>query len=295
VPSPREAFLQALPPLLRESWETWDGLAAALAATLDRVERSASARWGIALIDRAWFAAYLGARASEAPTTVGAFCPHAEELYLTGSIVAGHKEGIAAFERHYIPAIAAAVGRLRLSEDELDELKQTLRLQLLVGEAERPPRIADYSGRGPLGAWVRVAATRMALRRRRARDESAREEDELERIASSGASPELRYAAAEHGAAFRAALRAAIAALSAEDQNLLRQHHLDGLTLDQLSVLHRAHRTTIAYRLERARERLWKQTRQRLRAANRLSDSDCDSLFRHARSHLAITLRGLFD
>jgi RNA polymerase sigma-70 factor, ECF subfamily len=290
VPSPREAFLQALPPPLRASWETWDDLAAALA----RVERRATARW-TALVDPARFAAYLGVRTDEAPTGGDAFCPHADELYLACAIVTGHKEGVLAFEQHYIPAVAAAVGRLRLSEDELDELKQTLRLQLLVPEIGRPPRIADYSGRGPLGAWVRVAAMRMALRRKRARDESAKEEDELERIASSGASPELRYAAAEHGAAFRVALRAAILALSAEDQNLLRQHHLDGLTLDQLSVLHRAHRTTIAYRIERARERLWKQTRLKLRSANRLSDSDCDSLFRHARSHLAITMRGLFD
>jgi RNA polymerase sigma-70 factor, ECF subfamily len=265
-----------------------------LASALTRAEQRAIAQWSKQLVEPEIFAAYLAARTAQPPSAPVDFA-HAEELYLACAIAQGHSDAVSLFERKYISAIGVAVGRLRLSEDELDEVKQRLRQQLLVREPQRPPRIVDYSGRGPLGAWLRVAAVRAGLRLRRPCDEDAQEGDALERLASDDASPELKVAAAEHGAAFRAALRAAIAALDAEDQNLLRQHHLDELTLDQLSVLHRAHRTTVAYRLGRARERLWKHTRQILRSANKLTDSDCDSLFRHARSHLAVTLRGLFD
>src|SRR5688572_31992928 len=49
----------------------------------------------------------------------------------------------------------------------VDEVRQALRIRLLVGEAGRV-RIDDYMGRGPLRAWLGVAALRIALNLKRA-------------------------------------------------------------------------------------------------------------------------------
>jgi RNA polymerase sigma-70 factor (ECF subfamily) len=198
------------------------------------------------------------------------------------------------FDSHYLVHIGGAVARFRLRADDLDELKQTLRRQLLVAEPGKSPRIGDYAGRGPLAAWLRVAAVRAAIKMRRAGHDGATDDDELEQIASGEQGPEAGFATAESRGLFRAALRHAIESLEAQEQNVLRQHHLDGLTLDQLGALYRVHRTTVAYWLERARERLFKRTRAALQRSG-MSPDDCDSLFRHASSHLAVTMRTLFD
>ena len=54
-------------------------------------------------------------------------------------------------------------------------MRQRLRERLFVGSDGEPARLASYSGRGPLGTWVRIAAIRLALNLRRSeRDASLR-------------------------------------------------------------------------------------------------------------------------
>jgi RNA polymerase sigma-70 factor (ECF subfamily) len=286
-----DAFLTVTPARLREAWQSFP----ALVAELEHARADAAQRWPEleGTVDAETFASYLGARVEDEPVAGERAFPHAAELYLACAITQGNASALRAFERAYTPSIASAVGRFRLSTHELDELTQSLRLQLLAAEPNRLGRIADYSGRGELSAWLRVAAVRAAIKMKRTPGGTRVEDDALEGIASDEPSPELRYASEQHRAAFRNALRQAIASLEPEEQNVLRQHHLDGLTLDQLSALHRVHRTTVAYWLDRARQRLFKRTRQAL--VQKMSASDCDSLFRHAQSHLAVTLRTLFN
>src|SRR5947209_7927077 len=50
---------------------------------------------------------------------------------------------------------------MRLPESTVDEVKQALRVELLVGP---DARIKEYAGRGALAAWLRVTATRRALK-----------------------------------------------------------------------------------------------------------------------------------
>ena len=51
------------------------------------------------------------------------------------------------------------VARRGLALEAAEEVLQALRAHVLVGDA---PKLADYDGRGPLAAWVRVAAVRAA-------------------------------------------------------------------------------------------------------------------------------------
>ncbi len=111
------------------------------------------------------------------------------------------------------------------------------------------PRIASYSGRGALGAWVRVAAVRVGLRlteQRRApmpTIESALSTD-----------PELDYVRSRYKSSFSQALTEGLATLSPEERNLLRLHFVDGLTIDGLAPFFGVHRATAARRLADARQ-----------------------------------------
>src|SRR5204863_54439 len=60
-----------------------------------------------------------------------------------------------------------SLARIDANPAFVDEIRQRLRTKLFVPEAGETPKIADYTGRGPLGAWVRVAAMRTALNLRR--------------------------------------------------------------------------------------------------------------------------------
>ena len=283
----REAFLTALPPTLRERWENY----AALETELDSAVRVASERWTRFSIEPEAFVTYLAARIQpeQAPDTT-AFV-HAAELYLSCAIAEGQSAAMREFDREYMAKVAGAVSRFRLSSDELDDLKQILRQQLLMGN---PPKIVDYSGLGELSAWLRVAAVRAAIKMKKARLEGLTGDDELENLPGFEPNAELKYVAAEHRVAFRESFRQAIASLDAQEQNVLRQHHLDGLTLEQLASLYRVHRTTTAYWLERARDRLLKRTRQTLMQRTKMSASDCDSLFQQAQSQFPSTIKSLF-
>jgi RNA polymerase sigma-70 factor (ECF subfamily) len=63
---------------------------------------------------------------------------------------------------------------------------------------------------------------------------------------------------------FRACFSEALAGLSMHDRDLLRRHHLDGLTLDQVATLHDVHRATAARWLAQVRERVVAATRAAL-------------------------------
>src|SRR5262245_23918675 len=90
---------------------------------------------------------------------------HAADLRLAADCLAGQREALAILEREQLGPIAAALARRRLPAADIDEVMQQLREKLLTGER---PRLADYAGRGPLRAFLRVAALRTAHNLRRA-------------------------------------------------------------------------------------------------------------------------------
>ncbi len=74
----------------------------------------------------------------------------------------------------------------------------------------------------------------------------------------------------------------------------MRQHYLDGLTLDELATLYGTHRATAARWLAAARQALLDGTRQALMSRLRMPRAECESVIRMARSELDMTMRSLF-
>ena len=94
----------------------------------------------------------------------------AGELWIAFGCVTGVSAAITEFETRYASEITAALQRSferALAEDA--ELRLRERLMLVV--EDETPRLASYSGRGDLRAWLRATAVRTAIDLMRARRE----------------------------------------------------------------------------------------------------------------------------
>ena len=83
---------------------------------------------------------------------------HDADVYLAIALANGNTDALRIFEDKLVPQIDQALRRLRLPAVTKDEVRQTVRMDLLVGDGS--PKIADYAGRGELVGWLRVTATR---------------------------------------------------------------------------------------------------------------------------------------
>src|ERR1043165_5840555 len=112
------------------------------------------------------------------------------------------------------------------------------REKLLLGDAGRAPRIAEYTGRGALRGWTRVVLSRTALNmlRDQKRDVPL-EEALLAEPATGGCDPELLSLRDRFGGALDRALESAMRQLTADERVLLRQRFVDGLSAEQLARL----------------------------------------------------------
>ncbi|HVE85624.1 MAG TPA: sigma factor-like helix-turn-helix DNA-binding protein [Myxococcales bacterium] len=186
---------------------------------------------------------------------------------------------------------AAAVARVDGSRAFVDEVVQQLRERLLLGSAGGGARLVEYSGRGPLAAWARVIALRLALNRKGG---AAREvplaPDALVRAAGAvtGGAPSLM--GVEQARLLQSALTRALAELSADDRMLLRYHFADGLPFERIAPLFGTHRTTISRRMSALRDRLMARAREILVAELGQSSDALSSVLQAAGAHLDLSI-----
>ena len=223
----------------------------------------------------------------------GALPEHLADLSLAFAAARGDAAALRAFDEHNLAKLAPAVLRVDASEDFVAEVRQALRVHLLVGSGEAPPRIAEYQGRGPLLAWVRIAAVRLALKLKRSEAPMVSTEDVLGELAASEPDPELRYLKTLYRAEFGAAFREALAALPERQRVLLRLHYVDGLTMMRIAQLYQVHQSTVSRWVASALDSVASNARRRLIGRLALSPSRLDSVARMVRSHLELSIRRL--
>lgn len=217
---------------------------------------------------------------------------HYDDLYLALACARGDVAAIERFEATFAPVIAAALARRRLTPTLTTEITQVVRHKLFVGDETSKGRIADYSGRGPLAAWVRVVAVRTALHAlEREKREVGLEDDALEAAAATDRDPELAPLVEQYKVEFKAAFQEALAALGAGERLLLRQHYVDGLTMDELAEMRGIHRVTLIRRMNRVRESLGDATRALLFQRLRMDGRDVASVYRLVKSQLDVSIK----
>jgi len=216
---------------------------------------------------------------------------HVPDLYLACGCARGDGAALTILEHQTLPVVERGLGGLKLSSDARGELLQMLREQMLVAH-EGPPGIAAYDGRAPLAIWLRVCAARLGIRQldrdRRACDLDDRQ---LEQLSPGVPNPELAYLRRLYGDQFQAAFRGAVADLTPRERNLLRHSVIDELGIDQIAAIYHVHRATAARQLNQARATLVEATRQRMRVALRVSETELESILRVIMSMAEVTLR----
>jgi RNA polymerase sigma-70 factor, ECF subfamily len=186
----------------------------------------------------------------------------AADFYLCCACAEAQPEALRLFESEGSGVAKAAIARIDRNSDFVQETLQEVWDRLLLGSE---PKVRLYSGRGPLKAWLRVAATRVALDRYRARSRFAGQHVELtERLTAPGGSPEAMLLKARFGHAFQQALRDAVAGLSSQERNVLRMHIAGHCSIDEIGRAYNVHRATAARWLDRTRTRIYDEVRQEL-------------------------------
>jgi RNA polymerase sigma-70 factor (ECF subfamily) len=262
-----------------------------IAAAVRRIAAEGRAAWpSVALADDA-IEARLAALARDDP---GARIDdlHDADLYLAIALASPDSAAaVQAFEAHLLPEIDVALRRMRQPATTIDEIKQALRFELLVGD---DPKISNDAGRGDLAAWLRVTATHKALKlARRGAKERALDEALIDHWPGALPGPAERHLRQTYTAALKAAIHEAFSALEVRQRNVLRQHILDELTIDDLARLYRVHRATAARWVVDARADLGRGTRKRLGAMLGLPNAELDSLLRFLDSDIELSLSSL--
>ena len=219
------------------------------AHTLDLEAQVSAARaaWsGIFTVEARRFCSFLAARLPRDASAAGL---RLADLYLACACLERNQAALVVFEEQYMAEAVAAFRRLRFQPSAVDDLCQIVREKVLIGGRGRPPRLTEYSGRGSLGAWMRIVARRLGLNTiRLSRPERRWQEVD----GTAGARhPELAAAQERFEYAVRVALERAIEALDADERLLLQQRFVDDLSTEQMAALHRQHRATISRRLNR--------------------------------------------
>lgn len=199
-------------------------------------------------------------------TDLGASLPFGADLFLCCACAERVAGAAAAFEHETSLAARAAIARIRVDRDFVEETLQALYDKLLFSNR---PKVAEYSGRGPLLVWTRVSAARFAVDALRSRRISWQRWAQLrEGIAQSNAGPESNLVRAQYLETFQHALEHAWSTLSSQDRGLLRMHVLGRCSIDQIGRVHGVHRATAARWLERARSQVWGAVREQVLAVH---------------------------
>jgi RNA polymerase sigma-70 factor (ECF subfamily) len=221
---------------------------------------------------------------------------HATDLFLACACAHGVAHAVEAFERELMVRLSDYLTRIDRSPAFVDEVRQVLRTKLFTASGGEQPKIHDYTGRGPLGAWVRVAAVRTGLNlRRRTPEEIGHSNDFAGKALQEGSDPELEYIKGWYREDFQAAFQAALLALPSQSRTLLRLHYVDGLNLEKLAALYRIGRSTAHRWIAEAREQLFAETSRILRERLRLTAGELESLIGLVRSQLHVSLSRLLE
>jgi RNA polymerase sigma-70 factor (ECF subfamily) len=285
--------------------ELFSGRAAPPAEKLAAIEKklwclveTARAAWPSVELPAADFVRHIGKVVGESDDYEAALDNvMAPDLYLAAACAAGLRTAIAEFDRVLLSQVPSFLAGSRWTKEALDDVRQALGERLLTSKADEAPKIAEYSGRGPLALWVRVTAVRTALNFRRGKWDNARRDDDgklFERL-SSGQDPELEYLRTRYANEFKQAFQTALEALPPRDRLLLKMYVVEGHTVQELGQLHQVHVSTISRRLGACRERLLQELQRALRQQLALPEADVESLYRLVQSRIDLSMARLLS
>jgi RNA polymerase sigma-70 factor (ECF subfamily) len=269
----------------------------ALVRALSTIVASAQNGWPHVSLSADEFVADLADRLHAEPDPTSALLRlHTTDLYLALACARGDPAALIAFEAAFFLDVDAVLVRLSGDSARAEDVKQRLRIRLFVGSDEGSPKISEYSGRGDLKSWFRVAAVRQALSAGRARRREVPLNEALATLTpDNAADPELVHLRKRYRPVFERALKSAVDALSSHERNLLRCHYIERLNIDQIGLIYRVHRVTASRRLVSVRRKVIDGTRRLLGDQLGLSTTEVRSVLNVLRSEMYLNMRSILD
>jgi len=251
---------------IEEAYDLDHETRAKLEPLLDALLLRAREAWPQAKLSGRDYAAHLAHVAPEADDVAAALDDmNTDDLYLAAACAKGDEGALRHFEKAILPKAERAAARIDGDPGFIDEVMAEVRVKLLVGQDDKPPRIVAYLGRGPIAHWVQVTAMRVAqtFKRRGARREVAMEIPDV--VASVlGDDPELAPFADQLRGPFAEAFNEALQELSARERNVLRLYLIEEVSAEKIGKMYRVHRATVARWIAQARRSVHLSTKKRL-------------------------------
>jgi len=262
----------------------------ALEEELARLADAAAGAWPRVVLDRTKFIEHLRARmtSEEALEKV-----HVNDLFLACACLQGDQIAWRELDRLHLARIPDFVARIDRSSAFADEVRQRLAEKLLHDAQGGTPKLALYTGRGPLGAWIRVAAVREAQNAKRGGKHAVDADDVV--LASPDADPEIQLLKQRYAKEFKEAFQEVLTTLSADERNVLKLHYLDGLTIEEVGKAYRVSRATAARWIADARDTIVDRVQKTLGIRLGKSGPKVESILAFVRSQLDMSLRRHFN
>lgn len=243
-------------------------------------------------MNKAAFAAHVGR--CRASTDAAASAANAADLFLAAAALAGDQAAAEELTRTCWPVAKKYLRRLGLSAAELDDVGQELWKALLMGGEGGEPKLAIYSGRGPLSGFVGITAQRIAMLRLRRDDAGSRAAvraaAEVEAFA---ADAELALMKDIYRESFQEVISDVLSSLDDRARMVLRMYIVDGVSIERIAQTYQVGHSTVSRWLEKTRREVADQTRGRLVERLRLSGDEFDSLWRLVVSQLDVSVSRL--
>jgi RNA polymerase sigma-70 factor, ECF subfamily len=218
-------------------------------STLRAIIDTARQRYGRVSVGIDEFSAHL-----RRPCYAGALPSNGEALYLCLACSLGDQEACNALERVHLSNLRPFLADLRLSESLVDDVRQEMLHRLLVGHN---PKVLTYQGRGPFEVWLRRIARRAAIDLlRRQRREGSQRATAKHHMHTCSESPEEIAAREASVRVVFAALNESLQSLEGSERELLRNHFVQGLSIDVLARRFSIDRSTAARRITRTVRRV---------------------------------------
>jgi len=245
------------------------------------------ARWPSLSVDHAALARNLSETASPLITSPTL----AAERYLAFACAERLPHAIEIFQKLYAPAIDGGARSVDASTAFVDEVRQRVLELLFIGGPSSSPRIVQYKGQGPLGAWLRTMSKRLALRLAGVEHaERLVSEEALVNELADSCDQELALLRAHYSEVFRSALVAALREIPARERVLLQLSLVGGVSTVRIGKMYHLNQSTISRQLQRAAAKTFDIVRQKLRAELGVASEEFESLLMIVRSHIEMTL-----
>ena len=253
-------------------------------ATARALHRRGVAAWPGVNVELATYVAHV-AGVAKTDDAAGLEALHAEDLYLACACARGVAAAFAVFEGQVLRAVPASIARTTSAPQVVDVVLQRVRERLLVSVDGAAPKIATYTGRGPLGAFLRVTAVRLAydtLPGERAPRQSNDPDVPVD--------PELDYIKSTYRAQFVRAIERAIASLAPRERTAMALSLIDGLSTDAIGRMYGKDGATVRRWLGSAREQILAETKRLLREELGATPEELQSLFGILHSNLDVSI-----